>query len=329
MTGIDDPHGWGGIRVHGWTARSLRNLTIAMGVWTIVEIGVGLWMLFAGFTAGVIALLALMFIEYVWPNPLKRREAEEIRAGYTTLSKVHLHVAQRDPRTGAVIREAGGTTTSTPSAQHDRESRRERHPMRLNRRSLRSLGTAVLVLGGVATLIYAVVTFSNMSASGALTIVAIVGLVAAVCGGVVAFVMRHVRRRSTMLFEFTRTRRQAGEHTELVLGGDELGDALQILNTNGDRRVQTTMGIAALVITEESLALWGATATEVECLASFPLTEVQSIAAPDTEAVRVTLEHSGIVGAIDLVPVLEYAYGAKIAGGTAPRKLWNTLAMVT
>lgn len=332
---------WGGVLVAGWTARSLRNVSLGVALFTLVEVAAGLWMYFSGLVGGTIAVLVLMFIGYVVPVPFKRREAEELSAGYTTLSVVHPDVPQRDPRTGAIIRQAGEAALTRKlwrervaivrqgQSLDERTSGERVHevkPVRLTARVFRIMTVAVVVTSGVAIVISVAVQFAGASVDSIVALVALFLAIGAVFGLLLFFVMRSYRRRAAVLREFLNARRRAGDHAQLVIGGDELATALRRLDADGARRLQRSMITVAFVISGDTLSFWGATSNGPEVIASFRAAQIESVGSPDAEAVRIAVRSTVGVGFIEIVPAVESSSGAESAGGNALRALSNALA---
>ncbi|WP_285041272.1 hypothetical protein [Plantibacter sp. LMC-P-059a] len=332
---------WGGVRVAGWSARSLRNVTLGIAFSTFVEVTAGLWMYFSGLVGGTMTVLVLMFIGYFAPIPFKRREAEELSAGYTTLSVVHPDVPQRDPRTGAIIRLPGEAALTrklwrerVAAAREGRvlgaraigDREHEGTPVLFTVRFLRIMTVAVVVTSGVAIVISLAVTFAGASVDAIIAFVAFLLAVGAVFVLLLFFVMRSYRRRAALLREFLRTRRRSGDHAQLVIGGDELATALRVLDADGARRLRRSMITVAFVMSADTLSFWGVTPNGPEVIASFRAAEIESVGAPDAEAVRIAVRNTAGFAFINIVPAVESSSGAEVAGGSALRALSNALA---
>ncbi len=332
---------WGGVRVAGWSARTLRNVALGIAFSTFVEVTAGLWLCFNGFMGGAMAVLVLMFIGYFAPIPFKRREAEELSAGYTTLSVVRPDVPQRDPRTGAIIRLPGEAALTrklwrerVAAARAGRvldgrvagDRKHEAKPVLFTARFFRIMTVAVVVASGLAIVVSLAVTFAGASVDSIVAWVALLLGIGAVFVLLRFFVMRGYRRRAALLREFLRTRRQSGDHAQLVIGGDELATALRVLDADGARRLRRSMITVAFVISADTLSFWGVTSNGPGVIASFRSAEIESVGAAGTEAVRVAVRNAAGFVFVNIVPAVESSSGAEVAGGSALRALSNALA---
>ncbi|WP_138944971.1 hypothetical protein [Plantibacter sp. M259] len=287
------------------------------------------------------AVLVLMFIGHFAPIPFKRREAEELSAGYTTLSVVHPDVPQLDPRTGAIIRLPGEAALTRKLWRERVAAVREGRvldaratgdrvqaakPVLFTARFFRIMTVAVVVASGVAIVISFAVTFAGASVDAIVALIALLLAVGAVFALVLFFVMRGHRRRAATLRAFLSTRRRAGDHAQLVVGGEELATALRVLDADGARRLRRSMITAAFVISADTLSFWGVTSNGPQVIASFRSAELESVGTPDAEAVRISVRTKGSFAFIDIVPAVESSSGAEVAGGSALQALSNALA---
>jgi hypothetical protein len=80
------------------------------------------------FVSAIVAWAFLLFGLVLGLRMLRKRNAEEVKAGYTTARGDHREVAQVDHRTGIVFREAGSPFLSASELSETIRRLRERNP---------------------------------------------------------------------------------------------------------------------------------------------------------------------------------------------------------